>query len=137
MTFMRMMVVLSICLVPLASSSRRENFRGAPTHPQAEKVVVLTVKKLHARLSYEVDSKPVTSLLDTLGQLVERRGEECALVIVLPWEATFKEEYEVEVMASKAGFKRLRPFLYNPERGFMAEVKYGPSIPFTTNPPLD
>ncbi|HEX9222602.1 MAG TPA: hypothetical protein VF860_04670 [Candidatus Acidoferrales bacterium] len=108
-----------------------------PGQQDREKPIVVTVLKTHGRISYKIESKPVEDPLSPLGDLLRERGGDCPVVAILPWDATFREEYDVEVIASKAGFKNVRSFVYDPQRGFMAEIRWGPSLPFTTNPPPD
>jgi uncharacterized protein YecT (DUF1311 family) len=107
------------------------------SQPTSKKPITVMVKKTKGRVSYEVESKAVRELLWPLGELLEQRGEECPVIVILPWDATFREESDVNVIASMAGFKTVRSFLYNRDKGFMAEVKWGLSIPFTKNPPLN
>jgi hypothetical protein len=43
--------------------------------------------------------------------------------------------FEVSKFAGKAGFLNVRVFLVNHKSGFMAELKLGPGIPISRNPP--
>ncbi len=129
--------VLFFAMAALFLGSGSERLPKHQSHSQAEKTIAVTVKKAQGRVSYEVESKAVNDPFGPLVKLLRQRGEDCPVIVILPWDATFREEYDVRVIASKAGFKTIRSFLYNRDRGFMAEVKWGPSIPFSTNPPVE
>jgi hypothetical protein len=139
---MRILIKTAILLVGMAALFHGNIPRGAherqsQSDSKVAKTIVVMVNKTQGAVTYEVESKAVRDPLRTLGELVEQRGEDCPVIVILPWNATFREELDVEVIASKAGFKNIRSFLYNPERGFMREINWGRSIPFSTNPPVN
>ncbi|MGB8495486.1 MAG: hypothetical protein WCE53_13885 [Candidatus Acidiferrum sp.] len=136
MTLVLRTAVLFFAIATLFLGSGGEGVPQDRSHPQPKKTITVLVKKTQGRVSYEVESKAVSDPLAPLGELLKQRGEDCPVIVILPWDATFREEMDMEVIASKVGFKTVRSFLYNRDRGFMVEVKWGPSIPFTTNPPL-
>ena len=137
MTLLLRTVVLFFAIATLFLGSGGERVRKHQSRSQPEKTVTVMVKKTQGRVSYEVESKVVTDPFAPLGELLKQRGEDCPVIVILPWDATFREEMDIEVIASKVGFKTVRSFLYKRDTGFMVEMKWGPSIPFTTNPPLD
>jgi hypothetical protein len=67
----------------------------------------------------------------------EERGSDCPVIVIVRWNMTFQEEYDIEGMALTAGFKTVRSFPEDPDRGFMQEIKQANAIPFTTNPPAE
>ena len=129
----------TVFLVPAAVALAFGATQGAPQQnketPKTAKTIMLNVKKVHGQISFEIDSKIVKPSLHALGELYERGGRDCTLVVVLPLTVTFREANDVEMMADKVGFKTIRSFSYNPDTGFMAEIKWGRSIPYTTSPP--
>ncbi len=137
MTLVLKTAILFFGVGTLFFTTAEENVPKLQSHSKAEKPIVVMVEKTHGGISYKIESKPVEDPLVPLAELLKDRGGDCPVVVILPWDATFREEMDMEVIASKAGFKTIRSFLYNPDRGFMAEIKWGPSIPFTRNPPAD
>ena len=134
---MRVPFKTTMLLLGMATLFHPTGPREQQGRPKASKAIVVMVSKTQGTVTYEVESKVAKDPLQALGELVEQRGEDCPVVVILPWNATFREEYDLEVIASKAGFRNTRSFLYNPDRGFMREIKWGPSIPFSTNPPVN
>jgi len=129
--------VLLVGLMAVLLHSSENPLHAHQNRTGDQRTIVVTVNKAREEVSYEVDSKPVQRLLDSLGGLVSQRGEDCPVIVILPRNASFRDESDVEIMASKAGFKNVRSFLYTAENGFMTEIKWGRSIRFTTNPPPD
>jgi hypothetical protein len=137
MTLVLRTAVLFFAIATLFLGSDGERVRKDQSHSQPGKTITVMVKKTQGRVGYEVESKAVSDPFAPLGELLKQRGEGCPVIVILPWDATFREEMDMEVIASKVGFKTVRSFLYKRDTGFMVEVKWGPSIPFTTNPPVN
>jgi hypothetical protein len=95
---------------------------------------VVEVEKRQGRMNYKIDSILVSDLLLALGQTVREKGENCPVIALFNWDASLRDVYDVEVIASKAGFRSVRPFVV--KNGFMSEIKFSPSIPFTRNPTM-
>ncbi len=103
-----------------------------------EKPVALVVEKKQGRVTYKVDSKPAKpDLLYILNQVRNQRGPDDPLVVLIDSRVPMDEISNVGGVAGKAGLKNLRFFVFNRETDRMAEIKFGPGIPFTTNPPLN
>ena len=97
--------------------------------------IVIKVEKKQQHISYFIDSQPEPDPLRALGRLVEQKGEDWPVIALFDWNTTLREVYDVNVLASKAGFRTVRPFVVN--AGFMIEIKFGRSKRFSTDPPLD
>jgi biopolymer transport protein ExbD len=122
-------VALSFCVLSLDSKepqSRSKN--GEPI-----KVEVM-VQKVQCRVTYKVESKPVGDLLRAFGQLVEQRGEDYPVIVLIDWNAPVSQLFEVERTASKAGFKSIRSFVSDSDKTYMSEIKISKGIPYTTDP---
>ena len=96
--------------------------------------VIVQIAKIQGRVSYAIDSKIAADPLRALGGLVQERGENCPVVVLVTWDASLKEISDLQLTASKAGFKTVRTFVV--KNGFMSEIKFGKSILFSKNPPL-
>lgn len=101
---------------------------AAQTPPQNAKPIVVMLGKSHGKLTYVVDSKSVADPLRALGDLVEKRGEEWPAIIYFSHDVTFREEQDLELIASKAGFRKVRAFRYDPDKKIAEELKWGPII---------
>lgn len=125
---------ISLLLVALLSFRHSAPSAAAQSAPQNAKPVVVMFGKSHDKLTYTVESKSVTDPLRGLGEQVEKRGEECPVIIYFAPNVTFIEENDLELIASKAGFKNVRAFAYNPETHIVQELKWGPIVRLQTNP---
>lgn len=101
---------------------------------QTQKPIVFMLSKNNGKLSYSVESKLVKDPLRGFGEQIEQKGEKYPVVIFFSPNVTFKEENDIELTASKAGFKNVRSFALTRESGLMQELKWGPAIPFSTTP---
>lgn len=99
-----------------------------------QKTVVIRIDKRQGKLRYIVDSQAVSDPLQALTDLLKNKGADAPVIALFNWDATLQQIYDVEILASKAGFKTVRPFVVR--NGFMVEIKFGPSVPLTSNPPL-
>ena len=99
-----------------------------------QKTVVIRIDKKQGQLRYIVDSQAVSDPLQALTDLLKNKGADAPVIALFNWDATLQQIYDVEILASKAGFKTVRPFVVR--NGFMVEIKFGPSVPLTSNPPL-
>jgi hypothetical protein len=112
-----------------ATQGRSQDTQAASCPP-----VIVQIAKIRGQVSYTIDSKPATDPLRALGGLVQERGETCPVVVLVTWDASLKEISDLELTASKAGFKTVRTFVV--KNGFMSEIKFGKSILFSKHPPL-
>jgi len=101
--------------------------------------IVVVAEVVHGRMTYTVDSKPVArDLLDAIGVAGEKRGWDCPVIALVDVRARIDEIGTIDGVAGKAGFQKpVRFFVFNKESGKMSTVEFGPSVPFTTNPPID
>lgn len=104
---------------------------------QTAKPIVFMLSKNNGKLSYSVESKMVKDPLRGLGEQVEQKGENYPVVIFFTTNVTFEEESDIELTANKAGFKNVRSFCRSRDSELMQELKWGPSIPFSTSPPAN
>jgi hypothetical protein len=104
------------------------------TSSACEVPVVVEVKKTGGHIGYKVDSKIVTDPLAALAKVLEQKGSSCPVVALFGWDISLHEVYDLEVIASKAGFRTVRSFAV--KNGFMSEIKFGHGIPLSSNPPL-
>jgi hypothetical protein len=124
------LLLLGVFIVMAAPYS--ENFQATQAVSSNPSTIVVEVESSGNGARYKIDSKPVADPLRALGLLVGKRGEYCPVIVLLNWDASLKQVYDVEIIASKAGFKTIRPFVV--KNGFMSEIKFGPDIRFSTNP---
>jgi len=57
--------------------------------------------------------------------------------VLVDSDSKLSDIYEVSKFSNKAGFLNVRVFIVNRKSGFMGEIKVGPDIPVTHNPPPD
>jgi biopolymer transport protein ExbD len=101
----------------------------------AFKPIVVMVQISQGHLSYKVNSKTAQDLLRTLGQLLEVRGQDYPVVVLLDWDSPVSQIFDVPGIASKAGFKNVRTFVFDShDEKYMSEIQVGAGVPFSTNP---
>ena len=111
--------------------------RGQSTR-QKEKPVVILAEMVNGRIHYKVDSKPaLPDFLRVLSLVEEQRGKDCPVVALIDSRAPFDEAGNIDGTAGKAQLTNIRYFVFNKADGRMAEIHYGPTIPFSTNPPIE
>src|SRR5579862_3588891 len=116
-------------LLAIFASSRHSTPNAlAQAAPQNSKPIVVMLGKSHGKLTYVVESKSVPDPLRGLGEQVEKRGEDCPVMIYFSPNVTFEDETDLELTAAKAGFKNVRAFIYTPEKHIAQELKWGPDI---------
>lgn len=132
---MRMIKLLVLALALLTNAFNLEVKMGSIEQQMASSnPIVIRVTTEQGRVKYVVDSKPSSDPLRALQKLVETKGENWPVIALFTWDASFKDVYDLEIVASKAGFKTIRAFVVR--NGFMSEIKFEHGIPFSTNPPL-
>ena len=133
----RIAAVLLIEAVALCSSflhaQRDQNVTQIPAP-----VVVRMDRNPHG-IAYTVDSKRTgstssTDILHALGQVNQNRGSNVPLVVLVDPRLSITDVWNFEGVADKAQLKNIRYFVFNRESGVMAELKWGPTVPLSTNP---
>lgn len=114
-------------------SNRSPMLNAAPT--------VVRIDKTPRGVDYKVDSKPIgltptTNLLYVLNRVNDERGSNTPVVVLIDPRVPITEIWNFDGVAGKAQLRNIRYFVFNREAERMSEIKWGPSIPFTTNPPV-
>ena len=103
---------------------------------QKEKPVVILAEIVNGRIHYKVDSKPaLPDFLRVLSLVEEQRGKDYPVIALIDSRASFDEVGNIDGTAGKAQLTNIRYFVFNKASGKMAEIHYGPDIPFSPNPP--
>jgi|GEM_PF-6939860 hypothetical protein len=110
---------------------------GGQNTRQEEKPVVIMAEMVDGRIHYKVDSKPaLPDILRVLSLVEEQRGKDCPVVALVDSRAPFDEIGNIDGIAGKAQLTNVRYFVFNKASGKMAEVRYGPDMPFSPNPDI-
>ena len=135
---MRTQLFFLIAALLFSTSGSQVGSEDAEDFKQDVGTIVAMVEMKAGKLSYTIDSKSVLpkDLLAAFFSLVERKGEDSTVVVIVDVRAPISQYGIVYGFAAKAGFTRVRNFVFNAERQSMSELKFGPSIPFSLNPPL-
>ena len=110
------------------------------TSAQQEPILV-HVYKTHGAVTYTVDSRradltPSGNLLRLLATASEKRGRHAPVVVLLDPSAPIEQIDYIEGVAAKVPLNDLHYFEASRQTGKMAEINFGPTIPYSTNPPL-
>lgn len=133
----RRAAVLLIGVVALCSSllhaRRNQNGTQNPTP------IVVRIAKTPRGVAYEVDSKPVsptptTNLLYLLGRAYNERGSNARVVVLFDPRVSISDIWNLDGVAAKVPLSNIRYFVFSRESGVMSELKWGPTVPFSTNP---
>lgn len=100
---------------------------------------VARIDKTHRGVTIKVDSTPIgltatNNLLYVLNRVHEERGANANVVVLVDPHVSITDLWNFEGVAGKAQLNNLRFFVINHESGVMAELKWGPTVPFSTNP---
>ncbi len=100
---------------------------------------VVRVDKTPQGIAYKVDSKstgstPTTDLLHALNRVNDERGSNAPVVVLIDPRLSISEIWNFDGVAGKAQLTNIRYFVFNRETERMAELKWGPSVPLSTNP---
>lgn len=103
---------------------------------------VVRIDKTPRGVAYKVDSKPIsltptTNLLYVLNQVNDERGSNTPVVVLIDPRVPITEIWNFDGVAGKAQLTNIRYFVFNRETEKMSEIKWGPSIPLSTNPPVN
>jgi biopolymer transport protein ExbD len=89
------------------------------------------------KIAVEPNGAPDGDLLRAFGLLLEQRGREYPVVVLVDDDSKLSDIYQASMLAGKAGFLNIHVFLVNRKTGFMSEIKIGASFPLSNNPSLD
>jgi hypothetical protein len=131
--------VLFLGTVALFPSFHPGGNRGAT---QNAAPTVVQVDKAPRGVTYKVNSKstgstPTTDLLYALNRVREERGSSAPVVVLIDPRVPIDQVWNIDGTAGKAQLTNLRYFVFNRDTEKMSELKWGPSIPLSTNPPVD
>jgi len=124
-------VLLGASTVPVAGENREPN----------EQSTVVELSKAPHGVRYRVDSRPTgntatTDILYVLNQVREKRGQDAPVIVLIDPQVSIDEIWNLEAVADKAQLNNLRFFVRTRDPEKMAEIKWGPTMPYSTNPPL-
>ena len=113
---------------------------GESREVNAPCTVVQLSKSPHG-VRYSVDSKPIgntagTDILYVLNEVREKRGQDALVVVLIDPRVSIDEIWNLEGVADKAQLNNLRFFVRTRDPEKMAEIKWGPLMPYSTNPLL-
>jgi hypothetical protein len=122
-------VVLSLALHP-----HRTEGQTTPT--------VVEVYETPRGVAYRIDSRPAdrtaeTSLLRLLSLVYEKHGADAPVVVLLDPGVPISQISNVDGTAGKAQLNNLRYFVIDRGTQKMTEIKWGPTVPYSRNPPPD
>jgi len=101
--------------------------------------IIVRLDKTPRGVAYKVDSKPVSptptaNLLYLLGQAYHEHGSNDSVVLLVDPRVPITDIWNVDGVAAKVPLTNIRCFVINRESGFMWELKWGPTMPISTNP---
>lgn len=101
--------------------------------------IVATVHRDQRKLKITVEPNgaPDGDLLRAFGLLLEQRGRDYPVVVLVDDDSKLSDIYQVSMLAGKAGLLNIHVFLVNRKTGFMSEIKVGGSLPLSDSPSLD
>lgn len=115
----------------MASVLTAKGGRGGET----KRPILVIAQQQHGREVYRVDSAAAHDLLRTLGLLVKKRGPDYPVIVLLDWNSPVSGIFDVPAIASKAGFKNVRVFVFDSrDKRYMSEIRSEPGVPFSENP---
>ncbi len=133
-SFIAMALLVGALIMGRATASSRQD-RSVP--PRRKRIVIVA-EMVGGRIVYTVDSKPaLPDILRVLSVLREERGKDWPVVALVDDRAPIKEMGNIDGVAGKAGFPKVKFFVFDKEDGLMGAVDFGSDMPFSTNPPVD
>lgn len=126
-------------LAAVAAVSTLLHARRSQTATQIPAPTVVRIDKTPDGIAYKVNSKPTghtatTDILRALNLINEERGANAPVVVLVDDHVSFAEVWNFEGVAGKAQLNNLRFFVFNRESEKMSELKWGPTVPFSTHP---
>jgi hypothetical protein len=103
---------------------------------------VVEVEKTQRGVAYKVDGQradltATTNLLYLLNRVCEKRGPNAPIVVLLDPRVPIDQIGNVDGTAGKAQLNNLRYFVLDRDTQKMSEIKWGPAVPYSTNPPIN
>jgi hypothetical protein len=113
--------------------------RGNQNVAQNPTPIIVRMDKTPRGVAYRVDSKrvsptPTSNLLYLLVRATHERGSNPPVVVLVDPRVSVADMWTVEGVAAKVPLTNIRYFVLNRESGYMAELKWGPTVPLSTNP---
>lgn len=96
---------------------------------------VVRADRVGHKIRYRVDSMPDASGLLFALRHAHDRDANAAVIVLLDPRVPLDEIGNVDGTAAKAQLTNVRYFILNNETGYRWEIKCGPSMRITTNPP--
>jgi hypothetical protein len=130
-------VFLLIGAVALCSSM--VHARRNQSVAQNPEPTVARIDKTPRGVTIKVDSTPISltatnNLLYVLNRVYKERGANAPVVVLVDPHISFTDVWDFEGVADKAQLNNVRYFVFNPESKLMAQLNWGPTVPFSTNP---
>ena len=102
-----------------------------------EPIVILAEVQNH-KVTYKVNGRDaLPDLLRMLNTVGDQRGRDTRVIVLLDSRAPITEIGNLDGTLGKAGFEKVRFFVFNKEANVMSTVEFGRSVPFSTRPPWD
>lgn len=103
---------------------------------------VVRMSKAPRAYTYKVNPKPKgyrpdDNLLRILDLVYDERGPNSPVIVLVDPHISFTEIWDFDGVADKAQLKNVHYFVFNPETKVMTELKWGPTVPYSNNPPLN
>lgn len=113
--------------------------RGNSSVAQNSPPTVVRLDKAPHGIAYTVDSRrtgstATTDILYSLNQVKSERGSKAPVVVLVDPRVSITDIRNFDGIAGKAQLDNIRYFVINRESGFMWELKWGPTMPISTNP---
>lgn len=126
-------------LAAVAAFSSLLHARRSQTVTQIPAATVVQMDKTPQGIVYKVNSKPTghtatTDILRALNLINEEHGANAPVVVLVDDRASFAEVWNFEGVVGKAQLNNLRYFVFNRESEKMSELRWGPTVPFSTHP---
>ncbi|HUE53609.1 MAG TPA: hypothetical protein VMO80_14795 [Terriglobales bacterium] len=125
------MLAVALLAFPAASPRTFSQENGRPEEP-----VVILVEVQNHRITYKVDARDaLPDLLKALNSLGDQRGRDSRVIVLVDSRAPITEIGNIDGTLGKAGFTKVRFFVFNKEANVMSTVEFGPTLAFSTRPP--
>ena len=106
--------------------------------PAGRPLVVLAAEAQDHRIVYHVDGRDAKpDLLRVLNLVGDQRGREIKVIVMIDSRAPISEIGNIDGTLGKAGFTKVRFFVFNKEANVMSTLQFGRTIPFSLHPLWD
>ena len=128
------LLLLTAVSLFLASHPYRTEGQNAPT--------IVEVYKIPRGVAYRVNAEPVgltatTNLLYRFNRVYDKGGAKAPVIVLLDPRVPIEQIGNVDGTAGKAQLTNLRYFIFDRGKQTMTEIKFGSTIPYSTNPPIN